>query len=465
MTTFRIDRRRAGHHLPPWRGVMTEWMFSNDQRSAGQSTDPAGQVYDAGGVLPLQEQDIALAGESGARVIRCSIEHTSLEADGQPGKYLEAGFDRISELLTWYDRYGLDAILDLHNALGREFGGDPRLWENTDYQDRFVAVWSELARRFGDHDRVIALEPMNEPEPPRQRVDVWNKLARRATEAIRQSCPDKPIIIDSTGYANPATFAQLQPTGDSNCLYSFHWYGPSAFHCQKRPWIKDQSTYHYPDHYNGQWWDRQTIRQQWAPALTFAQKHQVPLFCGEFGCVSETPEMEDVIWLADVISLFDELNIGWTYFHYMFRTADPTWNGRFDCNLYMRDPRDNTLRRLDRKADFMGEMMRLRGRWLPVERTDDHQDHGADDSHAASDVHGFAVTEENGPTTVYLTNRHRTRTCPVGLMLQGMGPVDSVRCMQPGSGGWQSADISMNDAGRCTLDLEPLSLVSLQFDD
>jgi endoglucanase len=463
MLTLQVDTRHATHLLPQWRGVMTEWMFSNDQRSAGQSTDPSGQTYDAGGVLPLQEQDIALAAESGARLIRCSIEHTSLEADAKPGEYLEAGFERISQLLDWYDRYDLDAILDLHNALGREYGGDPRLWQESAYQDRFVAVWRELARRFADHDRVVAMEPMNEPEPPRGLAEVWNGLALRATEAIRQFCPDKPVIVDSTGYANPSTFTDLQPTGDPNTLYSFHWYGPSKFHCQKRPWIKDQGTYHYPDVYGGQWWDRRTIHQQWAPALEFARVHKVPLFCGEFGCVSETPPMEDVIWLADVISLFDELEIGWTYFHFMFHTADPTWEGRFDCNLFMRDPRNNALRRLDRKADFMSEMMRLRGRWLPIESSYEHGATDSDDEQAAGDVHGFAVTEDDGPTMVYLTNRSRTQHHTVGLTLHGVGPIDSVRRMQPGSGGWSQSGVQMDDAERCMVELGPLSLVGLRL--
>jgi hypothetical protein len=446
-----IDPARTLHPVPAIRGVMTEWMFSPEQADTGRAPDVQGVNSGYGSLHNLQEEDIALAASTGAGTVRCAIEHVSLEDDDRPGVYKKGSFRRIEQLLFWYGKHGLKAILDLHNALGRVGGGDPRLWRQSEYQDRFVAVWRELVGRFKDHPQVIAYEPLNEPEPPEDDYDVWNTLARRVTEAIRQIDPRKPIIIDSIGYASPSKFDRLEPTGDRNTLYSFHWYGPSAFHCQKRPWIKDRGAYHYPDVYDGVRWDRRTIRQAWQSPLDFAVRCGAGLFCGEFGCVSDCPEMEDMVWLLDAISLMDQLNVGWTYYHFMFRTAEEYWRSHFDCNLYVFDAVNRRLRAMDRKVSLLGDLMRLRGTVL---RHDEPED---------SDVTVYAAAELGGTLRVYAANKSRRLPKRVALVF-GAGPWSAqvqVRRMAVGTGGFVDAPTLRMTGERLDVWVEALSILRL----
>ena len=456
MNVIRIDPSMLLHAVPAVRGAMTEWMYSAGGVDPGKSVDPMGVEYSYGVLLGLQEEDIALAGQTGLNTIRCAIEHASLEDRDTPGAYREEVFQRIEQMLDWYAKYDIRAILDLHNALGREGGGDPRLWQHVEYQDRFVNVWKEIVRRFKDHPQVIAFEPLNEPEPRHSedwdvRYAAWNNLAKRTTDAIRQLDDKKPIIINSIEYANASAFEGLQPTGDPNTVYSFHWYAPSAFHCQKRPTMKNKETYHYPDTYGDTWWDRNTIRKHWQKPLDFAARHKAPLFCGEFGCVSDTPEMEDMVWLLDIISLFDQLNITWTYYHYMFRTIEPYWMSHFDCNMFIYETPHNRLRAFDRKVSLLSDLMKLDGQVLRHADSDD------------PDLLVYAVRRPNGELTIYTSNKSRQSGKSLSLSLAG-GPWAAsvaVKRMAVGTGGYVDAPAQCLADGRLEVSLDPLTIKRL----
>lgn len=449
-----IDGQAVLGPLPVVRGVMTEWMYT--PRANPKTAEPRGVDKSYGRIFSLQEPDFALAAEIGINTIRLSISHESIEVRDQPGQWYEGGFARIQQLLDWCAKYDLMAILDLHNALGREGGGDPRLWREPQYQDRFVAVWQEIARRFKDNPQVIAYEPLNEPEPQHvrdmaERHAVWNSLAQRTSRAIREIDPDRPIIINSIEYAHPSAFKGLELSGVPNTVYSFHWYDPKPFHMQKRPTLQDKQTYHYPDVIYGRAWNRRTILESWQPALQFAREHDVPLFCGEFGCVSDCPEMEDMVWLLDVISLFDQNAIGWTYYHYMFRTVEPYWREHFDCNLFIFDTVNDKLYTFDRKVSLLSDLMKLRGEAL------------RHDQPAEEDLSLYAVRLATGELRVYAWNKSREQIKEMALRLAGgpWGGQASVQRMAVGTGGFVPADAATVTDGQLNLTLEPLTILRL----
>lgn len=453
MPPLTIDPAKTIGPVAAMRGVMTEWMFTPGLGDQGRSVDPRGVEYSYGRLLSLEKEDFVRAAEVGINTLRCAISHSDLEEPDQPGVYKDLGFNRVTELIEWCDEVDIDVILDIHNALGREGGGDPRLWQEESFQDRFCNVWAEIARRYKDNPRVVAWEPINEPEPRHvedwaERYGVWNRLAKRCTDAIRAIDTTKPIIINSIEYANAAAFEGLEPTGDDNSVYSFHWYAPSEFHCQLRPWMKDRNTYHYPGEFQGRYWDRTTILEDWQLPLDFAKKHNVPLFCGEFGCVGDTPEMEDMVWLLDIISAFDENNIGWTYYHYMFRTPERYWKNHFDCNMFIHESDTGVLRTNHRKVDLLGDLMKLRGQVLDV------------DLPADKNLHAAAYLLDDGSLRLYLSNRCRSKDGTLELDIQGDWQESAdVKRMAIGTAGWVKADDLTLADGKLRADLPQLTIL------
>ena len=278
-------------------------------------------------------------------------------------------------------------------------------------------MWQEIARRFKANPQVLAYEPCNEPSPPyASRYRRWNALAKRVTAAIRQVDPGKPIIVDYLNGCHPGGFEGLEPTGDANTWYSFHFYEPHAFHCQKRLWLtRIREPIIIPGEFRGKWWNRRMLVQQWQAALDFAGRHHVLLFAGEFGCVGEVPEMEDAVWLLDMVSLLDTRNIGWTYYHFMSHAIHPHWQEHFDCGMYIYDVPHQRLHCFERKVSLLGDLMKLRGSVLAIAQPADEW------------ITAYAVAEPSGDVRIYLANKSRDRAKSIRLHLagrQGAGRAD-----------------------------------------
>jgi len=423
---------------------------------------------------PFTEEDIArLKHEVGMTAIRFGMEARSL-ADEKEVRYHESGFRYVNNVLDWCAKYGIQAVLDQHNALGRAYGGDPRLWREQYFQDRFVGIWEELARRFKDHPAVAAYEFINEPEPPlrdgQPDFAVWNNLYKRTLAAVRKIDPYKTVIIDCIGYANPRNFVGLELSGDPNTVYSFHNYQPGPYHAQKRREQKDQSTYYYPgfiprrrpenpqdfsqvhvETTEGKFWNRAQLVEEFAPPLAFKKQHNVPLFCGEFGCVSDCPPMTDMVYLMDEIGIFHENGITWTLYNTMYRTSDDYWKTHFDCNLYIYHVPDQQLFRFDRKIALIEYFCRNEGDVLKVAQPDDEW------------VGLYAMRRRDRAVSALISNKHRQETKDVTLRMAGLPPTwpAAVHRMDLQSKGFDADTGRTLTNGELSLRLPPLTILQL----
>lgn len=422
---------------------------------------------------PFVEEDVArLKQEVGVTCVRYGMEPRALTEEHSE-VYHEQGFRQVETFLDWCSRYGVRCVLDLHNAHGRLFGGDPRLWRETYFQDRFVALWERLVRRFRDHPAVAAYELLNEPEPPDDDHAVWNRLHQRTTEALRRIDPQRTLIVDSIGYAKPRCFAGLEPNGDANTVYSFHNYQPGPYHCQKRRELKDQSTYAYPGfiphkrpegdprdfslaHFEpseARFWNRPQLLEEWEEAFRFRRRHGVGLFCGEFGCVSDVPEMTDMVYLMDQISLFQEEGIHWTLYNAMYRTDDPYWKEHFDCGLYIWYSPERRLYRFGRKIALMEVFCRLEGEVLCLTQPADGW------------VGVYGIRQPDRTLSLLVSNKGQQEPREVALSVAGL-PSEwsaSLKTMARGDDGFVYQGHRRLQGGELRLTLPPLSLALLEI--
>lgn len=124
---------------------------------------------------------------------------------------------------------GLAVILDIHEAPGFTFRNDLEegdtaantLFANTDVQDRFVALWETIVRRYADAAVPIVFELLNEVTLPDN--GPWNA---RAVAAIRAIAPDAVVMIGGTHNNAVSGLAGLVEIDDPNVVYTFHTYEP-----------------------------------------------------------------------------------------------------------------------------------------------------------------------------------------------------------------------------------------------
>ncbi|MCC6443660.1 MAG: cellulase family glycosylhydrolase [Armatimonadetes bacterium] len=137
---------------------------------------------------------------------------------------------KVDPVLKWCGELRLAVTLDSHGAPGnsKEWSDRP-LWREERWHENFIRLWWQIARYYRDNRAIVAYELLNEPNMPYQEAGTptdWNLLARRLTRAIREADKRHTIIVGAADWSNPQGFASLEPTGDTNTLYTFHMYWP-----------------------------------------------------------------------------------------------------------------------------------------------------------------------------------------------------------------------------------------------
>jgi aryl-phospho-beta-D-glucosidase BglC (GH1 family) len=270
----------------------------------------------------LAEPDIAMMKQLGATVVRFALNYRHFESDAEPFKYLERGFARLDRAIQWCAKHGLYVILDLHAAQGWQdpdwhsdhYGRLCLLWRHRQFQDRFVGLWEEFARRYRDSPAVAGYNILNEPVTGapygffgfKYQPD-WkplNDLYIRTVAAIRRIDPEHIIFLEGDFFST--LFSGLDAPFATNLVYSSHSYIKPCF---------DSGA--YPGRFVTGSWDANRMKHDFMEqeGTQFARKHNVPLWVGEFGGAFDGPAEELPMRLQavdDQIAAFEDVGSHWT---------------------------------------------------------------------------------------------------------------------------------------------------------
>ena len=251
-------------------------------------------------------------------------------------------FELLDSALDWCEDEGLRAVVDLHILRSHHFldEQDPRLYTDPDEETRFGGLW----RYISDHldwrsTDLVAYELLNEPVA--RDPEEWNRVAMAAYQAIREREPERTIVLGSNWFNQPQTFHSLDVPEDDDTILTFHYYRPMLVTHHTAPWWDVGGTYAGPITYPGrpiarrdlrrldealraeieaQGWNRpfsrETIVEDLAEPLVVRDDLGLPLYCGEFGCYDRTPDPLRIAWYRDMLSVFDEYDIGWANWDY-----------------------------------------------------------------------------------------------------------------------------------------------------
>lgn len=290
----------------------------------------------------LTEADAENVAAMGFDHVRVGFDQRVLEE--RPGVFREEILGLLDRFCGWFESRGLGVVLNLHKAVGNycDVEEPVQLLESAELQDRFVALWEAVARRFA-HRPAVAFELLNEVRD----VDpaVWNALAARTVAALRRLDPARWIVVGPTCWNNPWALPRMAVLDDPRVAYAFHMYEPSAFthqrgvlqapHCfynRDMPYPGDPERYR--DHARETGLDPRRFdgfaeigRDFLADVLrdAFAWKAAHPgkiLWCGEFGTIRHAKLPWREAWMRDVVSLLREHGIPWCVWNYLSTPND-----------------------------------------------------------------------------------------------------------------------------------------------
>ena len=307
----------------------------------------------------ITESDIQQIASWGMDHVRLPVDYLVLESDDAPGEYREDGFQYIDNCLDWCKKAGLGLVLDLHHAPGYSFTNTLQpetehlntLFTQEAAQQRFIALWETIIKRYQDVRDGLILELLNEIVLPDSAP--WNELAERTIAAIRRLDPTRAILIGGNNYNDVTELKNLVLIDDPQVYYTFHFYRPMLFTHQKAPWANVARLFDQPLDYPGPFtnlapfldvypefmdafgWQTEAemnmdlLSDSLQPAVDFMAKNGRSLYCGEFGVIDRAPQDSSVRWHADFIALLREMGIGravWSYKQMDFGLVDG--NGR-----------------------------------------------------------------------------------------------------------------------------------------
>ena len=316
----------------------------------------------------LAEEDIRFIKECGATVVRLPVNYRHFEHDAAPFQYPEKGFTRLDRVIRWCTKHGLYVIIDLHAVQGWQNpdwhcdnpSRQTLFWTQKQFQDRFVALWEEFARRYAGNPTVAGYNVMNEPvtNTPFGRFsnsyapnwDIINRVYRRVVTAIRAIDPATIIFLEGDYFSS--LFSGLEPPFAENLVYSSHNYSASGF-----------GPGSYPGTYQGVYWDRAKQEEIFLnhEGTRYTQANHVPLWVGEFGSVYNGPAMEKedrLRALDDQLGVFGQHEAHWTTWTYK-DVGVMGWTILSPESEYMRTIRPALQAKYDLYSDFWMK-------WLPL---------------------------------------------------------------------------------------------------
>ncbi len=277
----------------------------------------------------FNEDDIRFLHNAGVNVVRLPLNYRHFENDSTPYEYSEKGFERLNQILEWCEKYGIYVLLDLHSVQGWQncdwhcdnSSRNTQFWGQKVFQDRFYALWKEIAHRYCGRSVIAAYNLINEPlsnapfgrflDDEKYQAD-WpnfNRIYREAIQTIRSVDPDHIIMLEGDYYS--VLFEKIDRPIDSNILFSSHNYLS----------IGTSPLEKYPTQIDGILWNKEQIKKQFVEteAYRITTQFQIPLLVSEFGFHNHHANRKigpQIYAFADQIHAYNECNIHWTFWTY-----------------------------------------------------------------------------------------------------------------------------------------------------
>jgi endoglucanase len=281
----------------------------------------------------IAEDDFRFMHDLGCNLVRIPFNYRHFESDDKPFEYTQDGFNWLDKAIGWARKHGIYLILDMHAAQGCQnrgfftdnITGTAFLWEQKTYQDRAIALWQEIARRYCNEPVIAGYDVLNEPIP--EHISQLNSFYRRAARAIRKVDSKHILFIEGDAYSTK--FEGLDHPFDANVVYSNHFYSCCGTEAMEYPgtWSHD-----------GKYYDREKLRQEYTARTAFMRERQVPNWFGETSVTFTPMASEDsrMRFLNDILAIAEEQGDSWSFGIYkdlgktgvVYAAPDSEWAAR-----------------------------------------------------------------------------------------------------------------------------------------
>lgn len=185
---------------------------------------------------PLEAEGFEAIAEAGFTAVRLPVRFSAHQQSVAPYTIDEAFLERVDWAVEQALSNGLAVIIDNHHW-GIEGGADfdSIFTDPASQKDRLLALWDQVATRYADRPAGVVFEMLNEPH---DKLDaVWNEYLADTLAVIRESNPDRAVIVGPGSYNSAFALWSLELPDDENLIVTFHDYVPFDFTHQGATWV------------------------------------------------------------------------------------------------------------------------------------------------------------------------------------------------------------------------------------
>lgn len=256
--------------------------------------------------VTLKVEYFKIIKDAGFNSVRIPIRWSSHAMEKSPYTIDPNFFTRIDWAIKYALKNNLYVIINMQHYM--ELMNDPN--NNT---QRFIALWKQIAEHYKNYPNSVLFEPLNEPHnaltPP-----LWNDLLNKTIPVIRDSNPNRTLVIDPAIYATDINDLRL-PEDDHNIIVSCHYYLPLKFTHQGAPWSAEGK-----DSLGTTWkatqQEQDAIKAHFELAHQWSLKNNRPINLGEFGTYYKADKFDRIRWTSFIVNSC--LRNGFSYIYWEF---------------------------------------------------------------------------------------------------------------------------------------------------
>ncbi len=262
-----------------------------------------------------RDEDIDRVAAAGFATIRLPVRFSN-HAETAPPYRLDPNFlAHIDHIVDRALADHLNIIVDFQGY--RQIYGEPvepheSLVEPDRVEDRFVAIWAQLAEHFRDRPKQVLFELLNEPHG-RLTPERWNRLLRRALAAVRAQDAGRVVVIGPADANIAQDLVKLDLPDDPALIVTIHDYQPFDFTHQGADWVE------HPLPVGVTCCDPAQLARlvlQLDLAAAWGKQHHRPIYLGEFGSIDRADMDSRAMFTRAMRDAAERRGMSWAYWEY-----------------------------------------------------------------------------------------------------------------------------------------------------
>ncbi|MGB7582885.1 MAG: glycoside hydrolase family 5 protein [Sedimentisphaerales bacterium] len=258
----------------------------------------------------LQEEYFQAAKDIGFDSIRLPVRWSAHAMTAPPYTISPEFMKRVDWAVNCALSRKLPVMLNMHHY--GELYADP-----VKEKERYLALWKQIAGHFKDYPNTLVFELMNEPQKELT-ADPWNERMKDALAVIRQSNPNRTLVIGPAHYNQIHYLTLLDiPKEERNVIVTIHDYFPLTFTHQGAAWLSKGE----PNDWLGTKWtgtedEKQEIIRDLDYAAAWGKKNNRPINLGEFGAYDKADMDSRARWTKFMADTAIERGMSFDYWEF-----------------------------------------------------------------------------------------------------------------------------------------------------